>query len=55
MQDSMATEKKKAEDARKAKERFVDQPGQWIDKTPASVKRKRANALKKLAKSMKKK
>ena len=50
----MSTSKSKyAEDARKARGRFVDQPGQWSDKTPKSVKKKQAAAWKKLEKSMK--
>ena len=48
----MATNKNKNDD-RKAKGRFMDQPGQWIDKTPASVKKKRTKALSALEKSMK--
>lgn len=43
-----------AADERKARGRFMDQPGQWIDKTPASVKKRRAKALSDLAESMKK-
>lgn len=50
----MATNKNK-NDARKAKGRFMDQPGQWVDKTSASTKKKRASAFSALAKSMKKK
>lgn len=50
----MATKSKNSADARKAKGRFMDQPGQWVDKTPASVKKRRAKALAALEKSMKK-
>ena len=28
----------------KARKRFVDQPGQWVDTTPASVKKRQAKA-----------
>lgn len=52
----MATTKNKNKnDERKAKGRYMDQPGQWVDKTPASVKKKRAKAFSALAKSMGKK
>ena len=52
----MATKNSKnAGDARKAKGRFVDQPGQWKNKTPKSVMKKRDKALAALEKSMKKK
>lgn len=53
----MATKKKKynsAADERKARGRFMDQPGQWTDKTPASVKKRRSKALAELSKSIKK-
>lgn len=42
-----------AADERKASGRFFDQPGQWIDKTPANVKKKRAKGVAAIAKSMK--
>ena len=48
----MATNKNK-NDARKARGRFMDQPGQWVDKTPKSVKKRRTAALSALEKSMK--
>ena len=48
----MATKSKNASDARKAKGRFMDQPGQWVDKTPASVKKRRSKALAELSRSM---
>ena len=32
----------------KARQRFVDQPGQWVDTTPASVKKKQEKAWKDL-------
>lgn len=53
----MTTKKKynSASEERKARGRFMDQPGQWVDKTPASVKKKRDKTLAKLAESMKKK
>ena len=49
----MSTKSKNAADERKARGRFVDQPGQWVDKTPKSVKKRQASAWKKLEKSMK--
>ena len=48
----MATKKK--DDERKARARYMDQPGQWTDDTPASVKKKQAGAWKQLEASMKK-
>ena len=53
----MDTEKSKrdSDDERKAKARYVDQPGQWIDCTPASVKKKQAKAWKALEKMFEKK
>ena len=52
----MATKKtsNKSNDERKARARYVDQPGQWQDTTSASVKKKRAAGLKALSDSMKK-
>ncbi len=50
----MATTKNK-NDATKARKRYVDQPGQWVDTTPASVKKKNAKAWKALEASLKKK
>ena len=47
----MATGKKN--DERKAKGRYMDQPGQWVDKTSAAAKRKRSKAFAALEKSMK--
>ena len=35
-------------DDRAATKRFVDQPGQWIDTTPASVKKRQEKAWQKL-------
>lgn len=35
-------------DAAKARQRFVDQPGQWVDTTPASVKKRQEKAWKEL-------
>lgn len=32
----------------KARQRYVDQPGQWVDTTPASVKKRQENAWKEL-------
>lgn len=43
---------KNTNDDRKARGRFMDQPGQWVDKTPRNVKRRRTKELSALAKSM---
>lgn len=54
----MATKKgktaldKQIEDERKAVMRYVDQPGQYIDTTPESVKKRQAAGWKKLEKMM---
>lgn len=50
----MATKKtnKNKNDERKARGRFMDQPGQWRDATPKNVKKKRDKALAALRKSM---
>ena len=50
-----AKSSKNTADARKSKGRFMDQPGQWVDKTPVSVKKRRDKALSVLEKSMRKK
>lgn len=42
-------------DDTKARQRFVDQPGQWVDTTPASVKKRQAKAWQELFASMEKK
>ena len=44
---------RKNDDA-KARQRFVDQPGQWVDTTPASVKKRQEKAWKELLASMEK-
>jgi len=44
----MPTKKKDS----KAAQRFVDQPGQWKNTTPASVKKRQAAAWKRLEKSL---
>lgn len=47
----------KAKDRReeeKARQRYVDQPGQWVDETPKAVKARQDKALKALMESMKK-
>ena len=49
----MATKTKNTDDERKARGRFVDQPGQWVNKTPKSVKKRQAAEWKKLEKMMK--
>lgn len=38
----------KKNDNAKARQRFVDQPGQWVDTTPASVKKRQEKAWKEL-------
>ena len=49
----MATRKQRdAAEERKARGRFMDQPGQWKDATPASVKKRRNKALAELSMSM---
>lgn len=49
----MATKKSKnTGDERKAQGRFMDQPGQWKDATPAGVKKRRTKALAELSRSM---
>lgn len=44
----------KRDDAQKARARFVDQPGQWKDTTPKSVKQKQEKAWADLFASMNK-
>ena len=39
-------------DVERGQLRFIDQPGQWMDTTPESVKRRRAEELKKLEEEM---
>lgn len=39
---------KQREDERKARARYIDQPGQWIDTTPENVKKKQEKAWAKL-------
>lgn len=51
----MATKKAPKNDEKKARARYVDQPGQWVDKTPASVKKKQSKEWAKLEQMMKKK
>lgn len=41
-------------DARKGQARFIDQPGQWVSKTPASVKKRQTKEWAGLAASLKK-
>lgn len=43
------------EDARRGQSRFIDQPGQWKDVTPASVKRRNDKEWKKLEAMLEKK
>ncbi len=50
----MATKKSKGtSDEKKALKRYVDQPGQFVDTTPASVKKRQAKGWAKLEKMMK--
>lgn len=46
--------KSKTSDERKARARYVDQPGQWEDRTPAATKRRQAKAWTTLETMMKK-
>ena len=39
----------------KARQRFVDQPGQWVDTTPISVKKRQAKAWQEFNAMMEKK
>lgn len=51
----MKVSKEKDErDTRKGLQRYMDQPGQWIDTTPKAVKARQDKAFKALAASMKK-
>lgn len=55
----MAVQKKKKKttataDARKGQARFIDQPGQWANKTPAATKKKQQKEWAKLEESLKK-
>ena len=51
----MKVSKEKDErDTRKGLQRYMDQPGQWIDTTPKALKARQDKALKELAASMKK-
>lgn len=40
----MAKKTVSAEDERKARARYIDQPGQWTDVTPKSVKKRQDKA-----------
>ena len=54
----MATKKRvrsAADDERRGRSRFVDQPGQWVDRTPSAVKKRQAKDWGKLDEMMKKK
>ena len=48
----MAGKTKNTNDDRKAKGRFMDQPGQWVNKTPKSVMKRRSKGLAELAKEL---
>ena len=41
-------------DTEKAKQRYVDHPGQWVDTTPKAVRARKDKMLESLAASMKK-
>lgn len=45
---------KNTDDDRKSRGRFMDQPGQWRDITPDSVKKRREKEFKKLEEMLKK-
>lgn len=44
----------KNDDERKARARFIDQPGQWVDVTPPSVKKRQDKAWRELRASLEK-
>lgn len=39
-------------DTQKARQRYIDQPGQWIDTTPKALKERQDKGFKSLAASM---
>ena len=39
---------------REALQRYVDQPGQWVDRTPPDLKRRQHKAMEELVESLKK-
>ena len=47
--------KQDAEDAKRGQARFFDQPGQWVDTTPKSVRKKQQAAWKEYEKKYMKK
>ncbi|MBQ7372880.1 MAG: hypothetical protein IJW67_13560 [Blautia sp.] len=48
------TKEMEKNDTRKAQQRYMDQPGQWVDTTPKAVKERRDKELKALGESLKK-
>lgn len=50
----MATKPSEKLDAQRGQKRFLDQPGQWRDVTPKSVKKRQSREWRKLAAMMKK-
>lgn len=48
-----ASASKQADDERKSAKRYLDQPGQWVDTTPADVKARQAKEWKKLDQMLK--
>ena len=48
----MAKRVTKANDERKARARYVDQPGQWKDVTPPALKKKQQKAMQDLMQSL---
>ena len=51
MKVSKETDKR---DTRKAQQRYIDQPGQWVDTTPKALKARQDKGFKALAASVKK-
>ncbi len=49
------TAKQDKQDTIKGQQRYVDQPGQWVDTTPKAVKARQDKALKAFAASVNKK
>ena len=51
----MATKKTNKADEKKALKRYIDQKGQWVNTTPASVKKRQQKSWVELEASLKKK
>ena len=49
---AQAKKSNKKDDERRARARFIDQKGQWVNTTPASVKKKQDKDMEKLIKMM---